>query len=128
MLPSVLLLASFPCVSSSSKRNRILVEHRFDRRRLRGRAAFTAPEQHQAVTTDFRRVALVAVLVVPLPRLQATLDVNLLALREVFGQRLRGLSPEYDAMPFGFLLALAGFVVPHFRGCEVQRCHCSAAR
>ena len=47
-----------------------------------------AAEEHDPVAADFGRVSLVAVLVVPLPRLQATLDVDLLALRQVLVQRL----------------------------------------
>ena len=55
----------------------------------RAAAAATAAQQHDAVAADFGRVALVAVLVVPLPRLQAALDVDLLALLQVLVERFR---------------------------------------
>src|SRR3954468_10785072 len=66
----------------------------------------TAAEQNDAVAADFRGVALVAVLVVPLARLQAAFHVNLLAFGEIFGERFGGLAPQHDAVPFGFFLPL----------------------
>ncbi len=68
----------------------------------------------------------------PLTRSQTALT-NLLALREVLGQRLGDLAPEHDAMPLGFFLPLATFVRPHFSGrhfnVATARCRaCSATR
>src|SRR5436190_17835864 len=83
-------------------------------------AAATAQE-HDAIAADLRRIALVAVFVVPLARLQTALDVDLLAFRQVLGERFGLLAPQHDAMPLGFFLALARFVVPRFRGGHVDR-------
>src|SRR5665213_1475606 len=80
---------------------------------LGGAAAAAATEQDDLVAANLRRVPLVAVLVVPLPGLQPSLDVNLLPLGEVFGERFGRLAPQHHAVPFGFFLALAALVVPH---------------
>ena len=48
-----------------------------------GPAAASA-EQHDTIAANLRRVAFVAVLVVPLARLQPALDVDLFPLRQVF--------------------------------------------
>src|SRR5204862_8116246 len=81
------------------------------RRRCTTTAA-AAAEQCDAVGLDLGRIPLVAVLVVPLPRLQPALDVDLLAVGEIFLQALRLLAPQNDAVPFGFFLALPALVVP----------------
>jgi len=85
-----------------------------------GASPSAAAEQHDAVAANLGGVALVAVLVVPLPRLQAALDVDLLALHQVLAERLGGLSPEHHAVPLRFLLALSAFVVPHLGGGHVE--------
>ena len=86
------------------------------------------PQQHDAVAFDLGRVPLVAVLIVPLARLELALDVDLLALGEVFRQRFSGLAPQHHAMPFGLLLTLSGLVVPDLRGRHVERGDRGAAR
>src|SRR5262245_6285999 len=91
-------------------------------------AATTAAEQRDPVRLDFCRIPLVAVLVIPLARLQATFDVDLLALRQVLLQALRLLAPQDDAVPLGFFLALSALVVPHLGRRKVQRRHGSATR
>src|SRR5262249_2268943 len=63
-----------------------------------------------------------------LPTLQPSLDVDLLALRQILGQRFGLLPPDRNAMPLGLLLALAAFVVPHFRRGHVDRGDRCAAR
>src|SRR6185503_4360421 len=90
-------------------------------------APATAAEQGDPVRFNLRRVSLVAVLVVPLAGLQATLDVDLLALRQVLLQALHLLAPQDDAVPFGFFLALPALVVPHLGCRKVQRRDRSAA-
>ena len=60
----------------------------------RSAAAPAAAEQHDPVAADLGRVALVAVLVVPLPRLQPAFDVDLLALRQVLVERSRRSCPR----------------------------------
>src|SRR4051812_25305650 len=89
--------------------------------------AAAAAEQHDAIAADLGGIALVAVLVVPLPRLQPALDVDLLSFGEIFSQRLRRLAPQHDAVPLGFLLPLAAFVVPHLGGRHVEGGDSSAA-
>src|SRR5262249_25248743 len=88
----------------------------------------TTAEQHDPVAADFGRVALVAVLVVPLTRLQAAFDVDLFALGEIFGERFSRLPPEDDAVPLGFFLPLTRLVVPHFGRRHVDRRDGGAAR
>ena len=88
---------------------------------LMRRARRPAAEQHDPVAADLGRVALVAVLVVPLPRLQAALDVDLLALGQVLGERFGRLAPEHDAVPLGLFLPLAGLVVPDLGRRHVER-------
>ena len=55
--------------------------------------ATAAAEQDDPVAADLGRVLVVAVLVLPLPRLQPSLDVDLLALRQVLDERLRRTCP-----------------------------------
>src|SRR5262245_42552943 len=90
-------------------------------------ASATTAEEHHAIATDLRGVALVAVLVVPLACLQATLNVDLLALGEVFGEGFGGLAPQHHAVPFGFFLFLPGLVVPDLGGRHIERRHGGAA-
>src|SRR6185503_7445478 len=94
--------------SSQSERN-IVVGDRLDRRLVHPAtggaplhpAAAAAPataaasEQRDAVGLDFGGVALVAVLVVPLARLQTPLDEDLLALGEVLLQAFGLLAPQH---------------------------------
>src|SRR3954471_23613896 len=86
-------------------------------RRLAGAAAPAAgaAEQHDAVAANLRGVALVAVLVVPLARLQPAFDVDLLPLGQILVERLGGLAPEHDAVPLRLLLALPRLIVPDLR-------------
>src|SRR4029450_12997979 len=91
-------------------------------------AAAATTEQRDAVGLDLGRVALVAVLVVPLAGLKTAFDVNLFTLREVFLKAFGGLAPEHDAVPLGLFLPLVVAVVPHLRCCQIQRGHGGAAR
>src|SRR6478609_5448782 len=85
--------------------------------------AAATTKEYDAVAADLRRVALVAVLVVPLAGVQTTLDVDLFALHEIFGERFGRLAPEDDPMPLGLFLALARLVVPHLGRGQVQCGH-----
>src|SRR5574338_317226 len=64
----------------------------------------------------------------PPPRLQAALDVKLLALHQVLLERFGRLAPEDDPMPLGLLLPLAALVVPDLGRREVERRHRRPAR
>src|SRR5687767_851117 len=85
------------------------------RRRRRARlalaarlAAALAPAEHlHHVGADFRRVAVLAVLVLPLARAQAPFHVHLRALLEVLSVDGGEAPEEGDAMPLGRLLHLA---------------------
>src|SRR5262245_29717863 len=90
--------------------------------------ATTTAQQCDSVSLDFGRVPLVAVLVVPLARLQTTFDVDLLTLRQIFLQALRLLAPQDDAVPFGLFLALPALVVPDLSRRKIQRRYRGAAR
>src|SRR6185503_780709 len=57
-----------------------------------------------------------AVLVLPLARLQAPLDVDLRALLEVLARDLGELAEEGDPVPFRLLLLLPRLVLPLLRG------------
>src|SRR3954451_23460849 len=91
-------------------------------------SAAAAAQEDDAVAADFGRIALVAVLVVPLPGLKAALHVDLLPLGEVFRQRFGRLPPQHHAVPLGLLLALTGLVVPVLGGRHVERRNRCAAR
>src|SRR5687767_13869476 len=110
-----------PCIS---ERN-VVVGHRLHRR-LVGRAmratalhasaasaaaSTAAAQQRDAVGFDLRGVSLVAVLVVPLTRLQLALDVDLLALGEVLLQAFGRLAPQHHTVPLGLFLPLIVAVV-----------------
>src|SRR5205807_611791 len=76
-------------------------------------SAATAIEhgQHgiEALQYDLGRVLVLAGLVLPLPRLQLALDVNLRALLQIlFGNPAQALIENDDAVPLGLLLAFAG--------------------
>ena len=75
------------------------------------RAATAATEQLDPVGHDLGGVPLLAVLVVPGPRLDAALDVDLLALLQVVLQRLGLLAEQDDAVPLGLLDPVAGLAV-----------------
>src|SRR5262249_22303861 len=82
------------------------------RARARAGSRAAAAEEHEVRRDDLGRVALVALLVVPAPRLQASLDVELLALRQVLLADLRRLAPHHHAMPLRPLLLLTVLVGP----------------
>src|SRR5216117_359982 len=94
----------------------------------RAATAAAAAQERDAVGLDFCRVALVAVLVVPLPGLEPPLHVNLLALREVLLERLGLFAPQHHAVPLGLFLPLVVAIVPHLGRRQVERCHCGPAR
>src|SRR3954451_21828996 len=89
--------------------------------------AATAEELH-VVGDDLGDVALVAFLVVVRAGLDATLDVDLAALREILGADLRALAPHDDAVPLGALLALSVLVVPALARREPQLADALPAR
>src|SRR5262249_22999389 len=74
------------------------------------------------------RVALVAFLVVPLPRAQPALDVHLPSLGQVLRAVFRLLAPHHDAVPLGLFLAFAAFVGPLVGRCHAEIAHRLAAR
>src|SRR5688500_7460140 len=53
-----------------------------------------ASEQGHTIRLDLGRVALVTVLIVPLPRLDPPFDGDLFALGQILAERLRGLAPD----------------------------------
>src|SRR5207253_1620455 len=74
--------------------------------------ALARPQHLHGVGDDLGGVLVRAVLVLPLARLQAALDVDLRALLEVFARDLRELAEEGHAVPLGLLLLLARLVLP----------------
>ena len=72
-----------------------------------GVVARTTLEVLDGVGNELGGVALLAVLAFPLARLEATLDVDLVALAQVLGGKLSLLAPAHDAEPLGLFLALA---------------------
>src|SRR5207248_5480671 len=78
----------------------------------RARPAAAAAEHLQIVADDLGRIALVSLLILPLARVQAPLDVDLRALAQVLARDLREPPEERHAMPLGALLLLAGLLVP----------------
>ena len=92
-------------------------------------ASAAAAEQHDLVAADLGGVALVAVLVVPLARLEAAFDVDLLALRQVFRSATRPTLPQNTTRCHSvFSCRWPRLVVPHFGGRHVERRHGGAAR
>src|SRR5262249_33516017 len=67
---------------------------------------------HDVGRLDLRLVALLPVLVLPAPGLQAALDVDLFALLKVFAADLGELLPGDDVVPLGALLLGARGVLP----------------
>src|SRR5262245_46007933 len=76
-------------------------------------AAALAPSQHlHGVAADFGAVAVLAgLLVLPLARAQAALDVHLRAFLEVLAGDFRQAAEEGNAVPLGLLLHLAARLV-----------------
>src|SRR5256714_1287322 len=74
--------------------------------------ALARAEHLHDVRDDLGGVLVLAVLVLPLARLQASFDVDLRALLEVLARDLRELAEEGDAVPFRLLLHLARLVLP----------------
>src|SRR5882757_2354524 len=82
------------------------------------------PEHLQLVADDLGRVALVPLLVLPLTRAQASLDVHLRALAQVLAVDFCQAPEERDAVPFGPLLLLTGLLVaPALAGGDAQVGH-----
>src|SRR5688572_11353563 len=76
-----------------------------------------ARAQHlHSIGHDLGGVLVVAVLVLPLARLQPPLDVDLRALLEIFARDLGQPPEEGDAVPLRLLLLLALLVLPRVRG------------
>src|SRR5690606_11025570 len=80
---------------------------------LRGATAATAAAaQHlHFAGHHLGGVAIIALLVLPLARLQATLDVDLRTLAQVFGRDLAEAVPHDHGVPLGLLLLFAGGLV-----------------
>src|SRR5215472_14705662 len=89
-----------------------------------GRGTGAAAEHLQLVADDLGRVALVALLVLPLARPQAPFDVDLRALAQIFAGDLGQAAEERDAVPLGALLLLAGLLIaPALAGRDAQVGH-----
>src|SRR5579863_860207 len=74
-------------------------------------AAATAAEHLQLVADDLGRVTVIPLLVLPLARAQAALDIHLRSLLQVLGGDLCQASEERHAVPLGALLLLAALLV-----------------
>jgi hypothetical protein len=70
-------------------------------------ASRAAAEQRHAVSRHLDGRAVVPFLVLPLLRLQAAFNVDLLALDQVLREGLGRLAPQVDAVPLGLFLLLA---------------------
>src|SRR5580765_1496230 len=81
-----------------------------------GRTVVRAPEELEPLRANFGRVALVAVAVDPLARLERALDVDRTPLAQILAGDLGLLSPHHDAVPLGAFLLLAGGVAPPVGG------------
>ena len=69
----------------------------------------TSAQKNQVPGDDFGHVLLlVGLLVIPGASLQAALDVDLIALLQVFTGDLRQTLPEHDVVPFRAVLPLPG--------------------
>src|SRR3990172_5929783 len=89
-----------------------------------------APAKHlHRVGDDLGRVAVMALLVLPLAGADAALDVDLRALLQVLAGDLRQAPEERDAVPLGRLLLLAArLVLPAIGGRDADIRHALAAR
>src|SRR5256885_6821866 len=72
---------------------------------------YTTLFRSHVIADDLGRVALVPLLVLPLARAQASLDVDLRALAQVLAGDFRQAPEERHAVPFGPLLLLTGLLV-----------------
>src|SRR4029077_13984169 len=80
-----------------------------------------AAEHLQVVADDLGGVAVVALLVLPLTRAQAPLDVDLRALAQVLAGDFRQAAEQRHAVPLGALLLLARLLVaPALAGGDAQ--------
>src|SRR6185369_9206692 len=92
--------------------------------------AARSTEQHQFIGDHFGHIFLLtARFVVPRTRLQSSLDINLVALLQVFARDLRQSLPQDDVVPLGCLLPLATrLVLVRIRGRDRDLGHRSALR
>src|SRR6185437_326407 len=91
------------------------------------RACSASAEHLHLVRDDLGGVPLDALLVLPLARAQAPLDVDLRALVQVLGGDLREPIEHHDPVPFGALLLLARLtVLPALAGRDVDIAHARA--
>ena len=80
-----------------------------------------AAQENQITGHDFGHVFLLAGgLVVPGAGLQASFDVDLAALLQIFAGDLRQALPEHDVVPLGAVLPFAGFVFEALVGGDGQ--------
>src|SRR6516162_4012894 len=85
--------------------------HRRGTRATGGTGATASTEHLQIVADDLGRVAFVALLVLPLARSQASLDVHLRSLTQVLSGDLGQSAKKRYPVPLGPLLLLAGLLV-----------------
>ena len=93
-------------------------------------AAFTTGIQHlHVIGDDFGAVAVVAVLILPLARLQTTFDIEARAFLDVLLSDFRQLVEHHHTVPFGTFLTLTALtVIPGIRGGEVEVAHRTTGR
>src|SRR2546423_2871376 len=84
---------------------------------MRGTASLPVAEHLHAIGDDFGGVAILPFLVLPLSRLQASLDIDLTSLFQIFAGDFRLATEKDDAVPFGLFLFLAGLVLPRVGRC-----------
>ena len=81
----------------------------------------TALEESDVVTDDLCGVPISAVLVLPLARLQSSLDVDLLTLLAVLGDIVRCLAETYDVVPLSVITPVSAVpVLASICGCKPQ--------
>src|SRR6202158_6244243 len=90
-------------------------------------AALAAAEHLHAVGDDFGGVAILPFLVLPLSRLQASLDVDLAAFFQVLAGDFGLPAEKDDAVPLGLFLLLTGLVLPSVGSGEANIGHGVAA-
>ncbi len=86
---------------------------------IRGATPAT-PHELQAITNDLRGIPLLAFLVGPFARLQASLDVRHTAFFQIFTSDLRGTPKQHHAVPFRALLAIALAILEGFGRGQIE--------
>src|SRR5690606_21258623 len=92
--------------------------------RVRTPAATLRRQNVNVARNDLRRVAVIAVPVLPLPGLQLAFHEKSVTLPRILPDVLRRLTPYRNSVPLRLLALLAGVTVfPFLRGRYAQRCH-----